>query len=152
MTASDPLGRHREINPFIIPSVRLEAGGMDGSRVRRGGQWSSGSIEREGQGQRDWWGVALWGGGGKETPQKKSCWEQRFSAPPGPFHLAGPSKPTAGHLPRSSHPHLASCPEPWTSWSYTMDPFPKAEVVAKQKSLSLHPSPTPHPSSSQLLI
>ena len=60
--------------------------------------------------------------------------------------------PTARHLPGSSHHHLAGYPEPWTSWSYTMDPFPKAEVVAKQKSLSLPSSPTPHPSSPQLLI
>ena len=38
-----------------------------------------------------------WGGGcgevgegeGKEPPQKKSCWEERLSALPGPFHLAG---------------------------------------------------------------
>ena len=36
---------------------------------------------------------------------------------------------------------LGWLPEHWTSWSYTMDPFPKAEVVAKQKPLPLHPSP-----------
>ena len=38
-----------------------------------------------------------WGGGcgevgegeGKEPPQKKSCWEERLSALPGPFHSAG---------------------------------------------------------------
>ena len=35
---------------------------------------------------------------------------------------------------------LGWLPEPWTSWSYTMDPFPKAEVVAKQKPLPPHPS------------
>lgn len=54
------------------------------------------------------WGHVVRGGKwrGKETPQKKSCWEQRFSAPPGPFHLAVPLSPQQGLLPRSSHPSL----------------------------------------------
>lgn len=56
-------------------------------------------VFREGQGLRDWWvGGAVGGMGGKEPPQKKSCWEEQQD-----FHLTGPSMPTARPLPGSSH-------------------------------------------------
>lgn len=78
-------------------------------------------------------------GQGQGLPKKKSCWEERLCSARSlslSWSLLTHHSASAKVLP----PHSGWLPEPWTSWSYTMDPFPKAEVVAKQKPLPPHPS------------
>lgn len=99
---------------------------------------------------KDWGGGCGVGGGeGKEPPQKKSCWEERLSALPGPSTRAGlltHHSASAKVLP----PHSAGCLNPGpaglTQWILS----PKLKLLQNRNPLPRIPPAAPLPATYHL--